>query len=96
MKQNLKVSGFYFYARQDSPNGRSKKVEILVSSNNTTWTNIGTYDLQNVTARQEVLLSKIYEFRYVRFNFNEPTNYAGGVHATMAEIGAFYDEKYEK
>ncbi|WP_206366854.1 discoidin domain-containing protein [Sphingobacterium sp. SGL-16] len=92
MNEELNVKGFYFYARQNSANGRSRKVEILVSSDNQNWTNLGTFDMANVITRQEVVLPSLTKFRYVRFNFNEPTNYAGGVHATMAEIGTFYDE----
>ena len=92
MKEQLEVKGFFFVVRQNSMNGRPRSVEILVSSDNNSWTNLGTHPLQNITTRQEVILPNLTAFRYVRCNFNEATNYAGGVHATMAEIGTFYDE----
>ena len=92
MAEQLDVKGFYFYTRQNSANGRPRKVQILVSTDNQDWSNIGTWDLSNIITRQEITLSDLKKFRYVRFNFNEATNYAGGVHATMAEIGTFYDE----
>ena len=92
MKEELEVKGFYFLTRQNSANGRPRSVEILVSLDNNSWSNLGTFPLQNIIARQEVVLPSLNTFRYVRFNFNEATNHAGGVHATMAEIGTFYDE----
>lgn len=92
MKVALEVKGFYFFTRQDSPNGRPRNVEILVSSDNSNWSDLGSFPLQNVITRQEIVLPDLQTFRYVRFNFKDATNYANGVHATMAEIGTFYDE----
>lgn len=92
MKEMLEVKGFYFLTRQNSQNGRPKSVEIVVSENNIDWEVLGTYPLENITTRQEVVLDNLKTFRYARFNFNEPTNHVGQAHATMAEIGTFYDE----
>jgi hypothetical protein len=91
MKEEIDVKGFFFYLRQNSANGRPRNIEILVSADNQTWRSLGTHDLANSTARQEVVLSGLEKFQYMRFNFNDQ-NHVNNVHATMAEIGVFYDE----
>ncbi|MFB5945243.1 M60 family metallopeptidase [Albibacterium profundi] len=90
MKAALDVKGLYFHQRFTNQT-RAQEVEIEISEDNVSWTDLGNFPLLNNNSRQEIVFDQLKEFRYIRITFNK-YNYNGGVHAAMAEFGAFYDE----
>lgn len=52
-------------------NYRAKKVEVLTSTNKTSWTSLGTYNLDNANRNSFNLSSSINGKRYIRLNFTE-------------------------
>lgn len=80
------LHGLIMKGRQSTNPGKPNTVKVEVSDDNTTWTNAGTYTLQNVNAEQRFFLPTFPEGRY--FKITVETSY-GASYTHLAELGAF-------
>ena len=86
MGENYDVDGFYFYQRQNLSRAINE-IEIHVSDDNSTWTNLGTFNLANTTGEINVDLSETANFRYFKIVMN--SSHDGNIHGALAEVVPF-------
>ena len=86
MGQNNDIDGFRFVQRQ-SLSRTVKDIELQGSNDNSTWTSLGDYVLQNIANPQDIDLLSTQNFRY--FKFIAKSSYDGTENAAMAEIMPF-------
>lgn len=81
------LHGLSFVGRQGDYNGRPNEVNVQVSIDNSTWTDAGTFTLQNNKDLQSVFLPDGFkQARYFKVSVNSSYN-AGYTH--LAEFNAF-------
>lgn len=95
MKDINAFKGVYFQNRQNAT--WQTNMKVLISNDNKTWTEMGTYTLavaSETTAQKNALrefaFPKIVEAQYVKFVFPDK-NTVGENHVAIAELGVFYD-----
>tara|TARA_R110002049_G_scaffold51189_3_gene144972 strand:- start:11676 stop:13514 length:1839 start_codon:yes stop_codon:yes gene_type:complete len=86
MGAQTEVSGIRFAQRQ-SLSRAVKNIEIQVSTDNSSWSSMGNFELQNIKEEQDVDFSSAQTFRYLKFI--STSSYDGTENAAMAEIKAF-------
>lgn len=80
------IDGLRFNQRQ-SLSRSVKEIRIEVSNDNSTWTSLGTFELQNTAGTQDITFSNSQQCRYMKFIATSA--FDGADHAAMAEITAF-------
>lgn len=86
MAKILYVNRFTFRQRESR---RVKTVEILISNNNSTWTSLGDFTLQDHSNPQNITFPTLKYFRY--FKLNMKSAYDGLQFAAMSEVGTYKD-----
>ncbi len=81
----LPAKGFSFYQRDGQR--KIKNIEILVSNNNNSWTNLGSYVLANSVGRQNIDLPQSRTFRYFKVKMN--SGWDGSQYAALAEVAVY-------
>ncbi|MFD1770351.1 M60 family metallopeptidase [Sphingobacterium suaedae] len=85
MKKSTAVHGFTLTQRNGQR--KVKDVEIQISSDNTNWSSIGDYVLQDHANSQTITLPAVQSFRYFKLIFK--TGFDGTPYAAMAEVAVF-------
>lgn len=81
------LHGLSFLGRQGDHNGRANEVNVQVSLDNITWTDAGTFNLQNNKDLQSVFLPDGFrQARYFKVSIN--SSYSAG-YSHLAELNAF-------
>jgi hypothetical protein len=60
------VHGLYFLARQGNESGKPKDIQVMVSTDNTAWTNAGEFTLANTKDLQWQFTRSFIDARYVK------------------------------
>lgn len=87
MGETKVIHGLVMTGRQSTNNGKPNVIKLEVSSDNTTWTNAGTFTLQNVNAPQRFFVTSFPEGRY--FKMTVQSNFGNVQYTHLAELGAF-------
>ncbi|MCS3552422.1 MULTISPECIES: M60 family metallopeptidase [unclassified Sphingobacterium] len=85
MKSSKTVSGFTLTQRNGSR--KVREIEIQVSQNNTNWTNLGTFTLQENSVPQNIDLPSTQSFRYFKLVFKSAFDFTQN--AAMAEVSVY-------
>lgn len=88
MGVQTEVFGIRFAQRQTLSRA-VKDIEIQVSIDNSNWSSLGNFELQNTADEQDVSFSSAQTFRYLKFI--STTSHDGTENAAMAEINAFIE-----
>ena len=86
MGATLDVNRFTFRQRETR---RVKDLEILVSNDNSSWTSLGNFTLQDTTDPQNIALPSVMQFRY--FKLLMKSSYDGQQFAALSEVGTYQD-----
>lgn len=86
MKASKTLHGFYFVQRDYGR--RLKDIEILTSTNNLDWENLGQFQLQDHNGGQSIILQtdKLAQYFKIVIKSNHDS---GGANACLSELGAF-------
>lgn len=87
MLESKEINGFIFTQRQSL----SRNIEICsidISTDNSSWTSLGEFNLEKVKAAQDRPLDQTVTARYVRFNVVKV--YDGTNNAALAEIAPYF------
>ncbi|MGQ1787516.1 discoidin domain-containing protein [Saccharicrinis sp. GN24d3] len=83
------LNGMFFYQRQNNTNGSVKDIEILTSTDNTTFTSAGEFSLGMATSRQDVKFSTPASSRFIKVILKN-SNVEGNISVcSLGEVGAF-------
>jgi hypothetical protein len=85
MKQSLSAKGFTLSQR--SGQRKVKDIELLISSDNSSWESLGNHQLNDFAGQQVVNLSNSKTFRYFKIVMN--TAHDGQSFAALAKAGVF-------
>jgi hypothetical protein len=81
------IHGLSFTGRQGDYNGRPNEVNVQVSTDNSVWTDAGTFNLQNSKDQQSVFLTNGFKTaRYFKVTINSLYN---ATYTHLAELNAF-------
>ncbi|RAJ76560.1 F5/8 type C domain-containing protein [Chitinophaga dinghuensis] len=80
------IAGLSFLHRSNL-NGSLKDITIYVSTDNSSWTSMGSYTLANVNSKQYITFSSTVNAQYIKVV--TASNYLGTYYAVLAELGAF-------
>ncbi len=86
MGEEKEISGLRFLQRQ-SLSRAVKGIEIQISSDNTNWTSLGSFELQNIVEGQNTEFTNSQIFRYFKVTINSAHDNQD--FAAMAEIMAY-------
>lgn len=87
MGQEKTLHGLAFLDRQSDNSGKPNEVNVQVSVDNTSWTDAGTFNLQNVKDLQSVFLPNGFQAaRYFKVIVNSSYN---ATYTHLAELNAF-------
>ncbi|MDO5981818.1 DUF3472 domain-containing protein [Flavivirga spongiicola] len=89
MGAQTEVLGIRFAQRQ-SLSRTVKNIEIQVSTDNSSWSSLGNFELQNIKEVQDVNFTSAQTFRYLKFI--STSSHDGTENAAMAEIKAYIIE----
>lgn len=87
MGERKTIHGLVMTGRQSTNSGKPNQVKLEVSDDNTTWTDAGTFTLQNVNAVQRFFVTTFPEGRY--FKITILSNFGNVPYTHLAELGAF-------
>lgn len=87
MGETKVIHGLVMTGRQSTNNGKPNVIKLEMSSDNITWTNAGTFTLQNVNAAQRFFVTSFPEGRY--FKITVQSNFGNVQYTHLAELGAF-------
>lgn len=87
MGERKTIHGLVMIGRQSNNNGKPNTIQLEVSDDNTTWTDAGTFDLQNINSVQRFFVPTFPEGRY--FRITVLSNYGNVEYTHLAELGAF-------
>ncbi len=86
MGASMEVNRFTFRQRNSR---QIKDLEILVSTNGTTWTSLGDFVLNSSTSPQDISLPTVYTFRY--FKLLMKSSHDGQQFGALAEVDTYKD-----
>ncbi len=86
MGDESEIAGLYIAQRQ-SLSRAVKAISIELSSDSSTWTSAGNFDLENTATLQEVDFGENKTARYIKVTIN--SSYDGSIYAALAQIHAY-------
>ncbi|MBI9064755.1 MAG: discoidin domain-containing protein [Marinilabiliaceae bacterium] len=89
MSKEEMLKGMFWYQRQNNTNGSVKDIEILTSTDNTTFTSAGEFTLGVATSRQDVKFSAPVSGRYLKVILKNSNIEGNTSVCSLGEVGAF-------
>ena len=87
MNETKELHGLAFQARQNDGGGKANEVNVQVSTDNVTWVDAGSFNLQNNKDVQSVFLPEGFKMgRYFKVTINSAY---GGSYCAVSELNAF-------
>lgn len=80
------LHGLWFIGRQNDQEGKPKNVQVQVSMDGSTWTDAGSFTLENNKDKQKQFLNGFKPAKYFKVIF---TSSYDAVYCHLAELGAF-------
>lgn len=87
MGEKKTIHGLVMTGRQSTNSGKPNSIRLDVSDDNTSWTDAGTFTLQNVNSPQRFFVTTFPEGRY--FRITVLSNFGNVEYTHLAELGAF-------